>query len=300
MSGAPTGGAPMSGEPTSELVELASSIAREAGALLLGYYEGAAPSEGVAASAQSKSTRTDLVTEADRASEQLVLRRLAEERPDDAVVAEEGGARKGSSGVTWVVDPLDGTINFVYGFPAFAVSIGCEHAGRRVAGAVYDPVRDELFAASLGSGATLNGTPLELGNGPPLDESLVATGFGYDAGRRLDQARLLETVLPSVRDIRRAGAAALDLCWVAAGRLDAMYEAGLAAWDLAAGALVVTEAGGAVEILEGIVPGADTLVAGTRDVLPLLMALLRDARHAADARRSTNTGARRDTPMSGH
>ncbi|HET9093411.1 MAG TPA: inositol monophosphatase family protein [Acidimicrobiales bacterium] len=232
----------------------------------------------------SKTTRTDLVTEADRASEQLIVERLRANRPDDAILAEEGASRDGTSGLTWVVDPLDGTINFVYGFPAFCVSIACVAGGERLVGVVLDPVRHEVFRARLGGGATRNGAPLRIEEGPPLSEALVATGFGYAAERRRSQAELLETVLPEVRDIRRAGAAALDLCWLASGRVNAYFEAGLAPWDLAGGALVVTEAGGVVELLEGIVPGAATVVAGPRRLEGELAALLGRARLEAGNR----------------
>jgi len=269
------------GEPAAaeirELVDVAAGLAREAGALLLGYYEGAAPRAGLAETIRSKSTRTDLVTAADRASELLILSRLSQLRPGDAVLAEEGGGRTGRTGLTWVVDPLDGTINFIYGFPAFAVSIGCEREGMRLAGAVFDPVRGELFTAGRGLGARLGDLPLAVGDGPPLAEALVSTGFGYAAERRGAQARVLQSVLPRVRDIRRAGAAALDLCWVAAGRVDAFYEAGLAPWDLSAGALVVSEAGGAVERLAGVVPSAETVVAGPPRLARELARLLEGA-----------------------
>jgi fructose-1,6-bisphosphatase/inositol monophosphatase family enzyme len=265
-----------------ELTSLAVSVATAAGELLLGYYDGAAPNDELAASVRSKSTRTDLVTAADHASEALVVDRLLDARPDDGILAEEGSARPDRSGVTWVIDPLDGTINFVYGFPQFAVSIGCQIDGRTVAGVVHDPIRGETFTATEGHGARLGDQRLQLGrDGAPLAEALVATGFGYDADRRRHQARLLTTVLPEVRDIRRAGSAALDLCWVAAGRLDACYEAGLAPWDLVAGALVVTEAGGVVELLEGIVQGASTVVAGPERLQRDLVSLVRRAAGAA-------------------
>jgi myo-inositol-1(or 4)-monophosphatase len=267
------------------LAALAEELAHEAGALLLGYYDGAGPSEALTSSVRSKSTHTDLVTEADRASEQMIVTRLRSERPDDAVLGEEGGSHAGSSGLTWVVDPLDGTINFVYGFPVFCVSIACQAGDERLVGAVFDPLRGETFTAVTGRGAALNGESLRISAGPPLSEALVATGFGYEAERRRAQARLLEAVLPEVRDIRRAGAAALDLCWLAAGRVDACYESGLAPWDLAAGALVVTEAGGRVEVLDGLIPGASTVVAGPPLLQRELVGLLELARRAANSPR---------------
>lgn len=276
-----------------EVARLAEEVAREAGALLLRNYDRGMPSTHVSGSASTKSTRTDLVTEADNASERLIVDRLRAERPGDGVLAEEGNSHRGTSGLTFVVDPLDGTVNFVYGFPAFAVSIGYESVagarqhngeGERLVGVVYDPLRDEAFVAVRGAGAKRDGQPLRLTSPPPLEEALVGTGFGYDAGRRLAQAELLETVLPAVRDLRRAGAAALDLCWLAAGRLDAYFEAGLAPWDLSAGSLVVTEAGGAIDLVEGLVPGVATAVAAAPRLQRELVALLLRARAEANRR----------------
>jgi myo-inositol-1(or 4)-monophosphatase len=214
---------------------------------------------------RAKSSRTDLVTEADHASERLIVSRLASERPGDAILAEESGSSAGTSGLTWVVDPLDGTINFVYGFPVFGVSIACRSASTTLLGVVRDPVRGETFTATQGGGAFRDGVLLRLGPGPSLDEALVGTGFSYMSDRRKAQGHLVAKVLPKVRDIRRAGAAAIDLCWVAAGRLDGFYETGLAPWDLAAGSLLVTEAGGTVEEVTG-------LLAGERDLATLVAA----------------------------
>lgn len=268
------------------LEALATELARSAGALLTAYFVDGARRGELAATIASKSTRTDLVTAADRASEQLIVGELRRRRPDDSILGEEGGGHEGSSGLTWIVDPLDGTINFVYGLPVFAVSIGCERDGTRVAGVVYDPVRDELFSAALGHGARRDGEVISVTDPPPpLAEALVSTGFGYAADRRREQSLLLPTVLPRVRDLRRAGAAALDLCSVACGRVDAMYEAGLAPWDLAAGALVVTEAGGEISLLDGLVPDATTVVAGPHRLAAELGAVLVEARERADAAR---------------
>lgn len=260
-----------------ELAQLAAGVAREAGSLLLGYYRGAVPGEAVAASARAKSTRTDLVTEADTASERLIVERLSTQRPEDGILAEEGTRRESRSGLVWVVDPLDGTVNFFYGFPSFAVSIACTAAGRSVAAAVTDPSRDETFVATRGGGAFLAGERLETRVPPALSEALVATGFSYDSGRRREQASTLVGVLPCVRDVRRAGAASLDLCWVAAGRLDAYYEGGLLPWDEAAGTLVVEEAGGRVSHHDGLLDGAETLVAAPPLLHDELVALLRDS-----------------------
>jgi len=263
-----------------DLLALAADLAEAAGRVLLEHFPAGGPSRLVTDSISSKSTLTDLVTEADRASERLIVGRLASERPDDGVLAEEGTASHGRSGLTWVIDPLDGTINFVYGFPVFAVSIACQDSeGSRVA-VVHDPLRPETFTAIRGGGAERNGKSLALGPGPELGEALIGTGFSYAAERRREQAALLTSVLPRVRDVRRAGAAALDLCWVATGRLDGHYEAGLAPWDMAGGSLVCTEAGATVEQIDGLLatePGLPTLVAAAPGLGPALRALLEEA-----------------------
>jgi myo-inositol-1(or 4)-monophosphatase len=187
----------------------------------------------------------------DRAAESVILDGLRERRPEDRVVAEESGDSNAESQVTWYVDPLDGTVNYLYGLPAYAVSVGAVVDGEPVAGAVYDVSRDELFVASLGAGATCNGDALHCTMQLDPSLALVATGFGYDAAFRAEQADVLRSVLPQVRDIRRAGSAALDLCSVAAGRVDAYYEAGMHAWDWVAGALIAREAGARVDGLLG-------------------------------------------------
>ena len=211
-----------------------------------------------------------MVSAADRDAEALIRRGLREARPEDGLLGEEGSHRDSASGRLWVVDPLDGTTNFLYGFPQWAVSIALE--GRL--GVVYDPVRDELFSAALGEGAQLNGDPLRMVANPDLSTALIATGFGYDAERRGKQGAVIARVLPRIRDIRRAGAAALDLCWLAAGRVDGYYERGLNAWDWAAARIVVQEAGGAVADLA---PDPHGLAAAHPDLLPALLDLLAEA-----------------------
>jgi len=230
-----------------ELLGLALDAARAGAAQLLERFGGAR--EGV----RAKSTPTDLVSDADLAAEAAIRRLLAERRPQDALLAEEGGA-SGAGALRWVIDPLDGTINFLFGLPQFAVSIACEDAAGALAAVVLDPVRNEAFAATRSGPATLNGTAITASDCAQLDRALVATGFAYDAALRARQARLLVRVLPRVRDIRRAGAAALDLAWCACGRVDAYYERGLKPWDWAAGALIAARAGLAVRRLE---PGED-------------------------------------------
>lgn len=216
---------------------------------------------------ERKSSRTDMVSDADRDAETLVQGMLAAERPEDGLLAEEGSSRDASSGRRWVVDPLDGTTNFLYGFPAWNVSVALEDAGGGLVGVVFDPLRAETFTAIRGQGSSLNGCRLQVGTGDRLDTALVATGFGYDAERRAAQANLLATVLPRVRDIRRAGAAALDLCWLAAGRVDGYYERGLQHWDWAAASLIASEAGATVKSLEGEPEGLMAAAPGIAEAL---------------------------------
>lgn len=194
----------------------------------------------------TKTTDTDLVSDADRAAEQLIVEMIATAFPEDAITGEEGGTAAGTSGRRWIIDPLDGTTNFVYGFDAFCVSIGVENAGGPLAGCVHDPVRGETFTATRGGGALLNGLSIKPTTTSDLARALVGTGFSYRADQRQWQAHVVSYLLPRVRDIRRMGSAALDLCWVAAGRLDAHVERGLAPWDHAAGALIAEEAGAGV------------------------------------------------------
>jgi len=192
-----------------------------------------------------------MVSDADREAERAIVDLLQSERPDDGLLGEEGAEETSASGRRWVIDPLDGTTNFLYGFPVWGVSVAVEDAKGALAGVVFDPNRDELFAAVRGEGATCNGSALTVRDEAPLERALIATGFGYDADRRAKQAEVLRGVLPVVRDVRRAGAAALDLCWLAAGRIDGYWERGLHRWDWAAGRLIVSEAGGVVRDLPG-------------------------------------------------
>jgi myo-inositol-1(or 4)-monophosphatase len=247
-------------------LELAERAARAAGQVLLGFY-GRRP-EGL----RSKSTTTDPVSDADREAERAVRELLAAERPDDGLLAEEGSHSEPRSGRRWIVDPLDGTVNFLYGFPAWAVSVALEDADGVAAGVVHSPLQGETFRAARGEGAELDGRRLRLGAAVALERAMVATGFSYEPARRAEQAEVVRVLLPRVRDIRRAGAAALDLAWVAAGRVDAFYERGLMAWDRAAGDLIVREAGGAVAPLDGDPPGV--IAAATPQLLDELRALV--------------------------
>jgi myo-inositol-1(or 4)-monophosphatase len=234
-----------------ELLDIAEAAARAAGALLLERF-------GSERAIASKSTPTDLVSEADHASERLIRQMLRERAPEDGILGEEGDDVASRSGRLWVVDPLDGTVNFLFGHPQWCVSVACEGE----AGVVYDPLRDELFAGGRGRPTTLNGRAC----GPPRDtdlaNALVATGFGYDAGQRGEQGGMVTRLLPLCRDIRRAGSAALDLAWAAAGRVDAYFEHGAQRWDVAAGVLLCEGAGLGVRPLRarGLLP-AGTLAA---------------------------------------
>ncbi len=230
-------------------LDLADRAARAAGEVLLSYY--GRPPEGVA----SKSSSTDLVSDADREAERTIRDLLARERPDDGLVAEEGSHAEAASGRRWVVDPLDGTINFLYGFPAWAVSVALEDGDGLAAGVVHSPIHAETFSAVRGEGAFLGDRRLSVRDPRPLAEALVATGFSYEPHRRAVQAEVIGRLLPRARDIRRAGAAALDLAWLAAGRVDAFFERGLQHWDWAAGRLLVEEAGGSVTWLDDDWPG---------------------------------------------
>jgi myo-inositol-1(or 4)-monophosphatase len=256
----------VSDETLLELRSVAISAAREAGDLL-------ADRAGPVEVAATKSSPTDVVTEMDRRSEELIRSRILAARPADAILGEEGGliGNTGNAPVLWVIDPLDGTVNYLYGLHDWAVSIAAEvewadgevggveggEMGRKiVAGAVYVPMRGELFCAVRGHGAWLQAGgddwhPLQCGPGVQLDQALVGTGFGYRKERRKVQGEVVAAMLPRVRDIRRIGVASVDLCAVAAGRLDGFYERGLNYWDWAAGALVATEAGAVVGGLNG-------------------------------------------------
>jgi myo-inositol-1(or 4)-monophosphatase len=235
------------------LLDVAVEAARLAGGLLA-----ARAAQGAETGVSSKSTPTDLVSEADLAAEQAIRELLSVRRPDDGFLGEEGGEQPGSSGLTWVVDPLDGTINFLFGIPQWSVSVAVGDRQGTIAGAVYDPNREELFSARRDGPALLESRDgvLELhgrvldphgasgGEDPSgLASAMVATGLAYDAGVRAAQAEVLARLVPRVRDIRRFGSAALDLCWTAAGRYDAYFERTVKPWDIAAGQLICERAG---------------------------------------------------------
>jgi len=268
------------GTPLAELLALAERTAREAGALV---HDGR-PSRVEVAS--TKSSPTDVVTAMDTASEALILERLTAARPQDAFLGEESGHRAGTSGLTWVVDPIDGTVNYLYGIRAYAVSVAvvldpASGPGRPdpatwqpLAGCVHDPAGGETWTATLGGGAHLSGTPLHPAGDVELAGALVATGFSYDAQRRAEQAEVVSRLLPRVRDLRRIGSASLDLCSVAAGRVDAYYERGLKPWDFAAALLVATETGVLVTGFAGGPAGPDGLLAAGPALHPSMVAAL--------------------------
>ena len=225
-----------------------------------------------------KSSTTDLVSDADRAAEDAIVALLSDARPDDGLLGEEGSSSDGSSGRRWVVDPLDGTTNFLYGIPQWAVSIALEDADGELLGVVLDPLTGELFRATRGGGTELDGRPVRVRDCDDLSRALIATGFSYDPDARREQAAAATHILPRVRDIRRAGAASLDLAWLAAGRLDGYFERGLKPWDWAAGRLLVTEAGGEIAVMEGEPLG---LVAASPALLPDLRAVVAQAGRVA-------------------
>ena len=223
------------------LLALALRLAREAGAIQRASYE-------AVRTIGTKSQPNDLVTEVDRACERHLVEALAKERPHDSVLAEEGsGTERPGATYRWVIDPLDGTTNYAHGYPRFAVSIGVERDGAQALGVVYDPLLDELYSARAGGGAYLNGRQLAVSREAELRRALLATGFAYDkAVSEDDNTREFRAFLKQAREVRRDGSAALDLCYVAAGRFDGYWEFKLSPWDVAAGTLVVTEAGGTV------------------------------------------------------
>ena len=220
-----------------DLLALAVEIAAEAAVVVAKY-----AAERTYA-IETKSSPTDLVTEADREAEALIVRGILATRPHDGLLGEEGALSEGTSGIRWVIDPIDGTTNFVYGVPAYSVSIGVERDGQVLAGVVHDVALKEAYTASLGGGAHLNGLPIRCSEKTDLSASLWGIGFAYDPHRRGEQARFYDRVMTQIRDVRRMGSAALDLCRVASGQLDGYWEFQLNPWDIAAGGIIAREAG---------------------------------------------------------
>jgi myo-inositol-1(or 4)-monophosphatase len=268
----------------SELLDLATRVAEQAAHLLI---EGA---RSVRTTVETKSTATDMVTEIDRASEDLIVRALLEARPDDGILAEESGTHPGTSGVRWIVDPLDGTTNYLYGYPSWSVSIAAETvsdpdpdggvASSVLAGVVIDVAHGEMFTATAGGGAHRDGERIGCSTQADLARALIATGFAYSATQRQAQAEALVGVLPNVRDIRRGGSAAVDLCTVACGRVDAYFERGLNWWDLAAGTLIAREAGA---VLSSLNPRTDARTGSVMAATPSIAEPLRALLHTSGA-----------------
>ncbi|MBO1335743.1 inositol monophosphatase family protein [Streptomyces sp. VRA16 Mangrove soil] len=257
-------------ELKAELLDVALEAAARAGAFLR---DGRPDDLGVAA---TKTSAVDVVTEMDIASEKLITDFLAERRPDDGVLGEEGAATEGTSGVEWVIDPIDGTVNYLYGRPDWSVSIAARKDGETIVGVVAAPMRGETYRAVLGGGAFVNDKPARVRVAPPFEQALVGTGFGYLENRRVHQADVVRELIPRVRDIRRGGSAAIDLCDVATGRLDAYYERGLNPWDFAAGDLIAREAGALTGGRPGVVASPELTVAAPPGLFEALQGRLEE------------------------
>jgi myo-inositol-1(or 4)-monophosphatase len=272
-----------SADDPAQLRRVAERIVTEAAEHLRGLPRPWDGAEASTTGVSTKSTPTDVVTASDHALETLIRKRLAELRPGDAVLGEEHGGTPGDTRTQWVVDPIDGTVNFLYGMPWYAVSVAAVRDGASVAGAVIEPSSGRLWSAAAGAGATCDGRELRVSGASDVALSLLGTGFSYSAERRVRQVRMVSGLLPRVRDIRRTGSAALDLCAVAAGWVDAYLEHGCSWWDWAAAGLIAAEAGAVVRTPgpTGSVPpddglGADALFAATPAIAAELAALARE------------------------
>lgn len=250
------------------LLAIAIGLATQAGPLAV------AMRHGAASNPDTKSSPVDLVTAADKAVEAQLVSGILSARPNDSIFGEEGADNIGTTNVRWILDPIDGTTNYVYDRLDYSISIAVEVAGEVVAGVVHRPATNTMYAAAKGRGATANGTPITCSTPDNLSVSLIGTGFGYNPDRRKAQAEVLVTLLPLVRDIRRGGSAALDLCAVACGQSDAYYERGLNYWDFAAGWLIATEAGAVVTGLTTDQPDETFLIAASPTIRAPLLALL--------------------------
>ena len=259
---------PASPELLNELLALATRLATETGAFLLDGFT--RPRTAI----ETKSSGTDMVSEMDKGAERRLVDGILAARPQDGILGEEGTDTIGTSGVRWIIDPLDGTTNYLYGHPQWSVSVGIEVDGIGCVGVVDAPMLRETYTAAVEQGAFCNSVSIRVSTCDSLGQALVATGFGYDASLRAWQGAIVQTLLPEVRDLRRGGSAALDLCFVASGRVDAYYERGCNAWDLSAGSVIVREAGGLATGLGGPEPIRDLVVAATPDLHPLLRARL--------------------------
>ena len=259
-------------EPAAALRALAADLATRAGSSA---HEGRRRlGVGQPVEHDTKSTPTDPVTEFDRAAEKLIVDELRVRRPDDSIVGEEGAGHTGTSGLEWHIDPIDGTVNFVYDLPAWCTSVAVVDRHGPLAGAVYVPVTDELFSAARGGGATRNGEPIHCSMVTDLTMALIGTGFNYSPSTREQQAARIARLLPHVRDLRRYGSAALDLCMAACGRLDAYFEEHLNSWDLAAGVLIAAEAGATTSNFAGGPADTDAVVAAAPGLHRALLDLI--------------------------
>jgi myo-inositol-1(or 4)-monophosphatase len=257
-----------------ELRAIAEQLARAAGDMAL-----AGRKSGIV-TATTKSSPTDMVTQYDKASEDMITAGLRELRPDDGIVGEEGASREGTSGITWHIDPIDGTSNFYFDIPMWAVSIGAVDDNGPIAGAVYAPALRDMFTAARGEGATLNGNRISVRENNLLSDALVCTGFSYHVNQREVHARRVATMVGQIRDIRRFGAAAIDLCFVACGRLDAYFEEHLNSWDLIAGQVIATEAGALVTNYSGDTVTPKEVLASQPGVQKALIQLIADSEKA--------------------
>ena len=251
-----------------ELLELAESIALKAGKLLINR-----PSKF---ELDQKSGVFDFATQMDHESEKLIVAEILSSRPDDGLVGEEGTNRPSKTGITWVIDPIDGTVNYLYDIPGWCISIGIKDESGPLAGVVYSPATNSLWKADRGGGAFLNDSPISCNEPVALNRALVGSGFAYDIEKRKIQAALISRLLPEIRDLRRLGACAVDICHVASGSLDAYFEAGVNEWDYAAAGLIATEAGAMISIDQGIWNGEKNMVIVAGPALhPVLSAQIR-------------------------
>jgi myo-inositol-1(or 4)-monophosphatase len=242
----------MSADLRSELVAIAEQVALAAGQLLMDRPDTFTLTE--------KSSAVDFATQMDEQAESLIVKSLLAARPDDGIIAEEGAAQKSKSGITWVIDPLDGTVNYLYGLPGWNISIAAKDKDGVIAGVVYAPSIGALWKATKGGGAFLNNKVIKCNNPIKLNMALIATGFSYDLELRKEQGSRIQRLIPQIRDIRRNGAAAVDLCYVAMGAVDAYFESSLKEWDFAAGGLIATEAGAIISGRSGGAPDGDMVV----------------------------------------
>jgi myo-inositol-1(or 4)-monophosphatase len=251
-----------------QLLNLAESIARKAGALLTNR-----PSKF---ELDQKSGVFDFATQMDHESEKLIVGEILKSRPDDGLLGEEGSNRPSTSGITWVIDPIDGTVNYLYNIPGWCISIAAKDSEGAIVGVVYSPATNSLWKASRGNGALLNDQPISCNEPVALDRALVGSGFAYDIEKRKIQATLIARLLPQIRDLRRLGACAVDICHVATGSLDAYFEAGVNEWDYAAAGLIATEAGAVISIDMGIWNGEkNTVIVAGPTLHPALSSQIR-------------------------